>query len=124
MQNENSNNIIFAIVISAVILISWTWLYEKPRVEARKIENQKIIEQKQEFSDSKESADFYDDKIDFTARNNEPRDVKIDNIVLSKEEIIEQTKDQRVWVQTPELHGSINLKGMVFDDLTLANYQE
>ncbi|MFT7099131.1 MAG: YidC/Oxa1 family membrane protein insertase [Rickettsiales bacterium] len=124
MQNENSNNIIFAIVISAVILISWTWLYEKPRVEARKIENQKIIEQKQEFSDSKESADFYDDKIDFTAQNNEPRDVKIDNIVLSKEEIIEQTKDQRVWVQTPELHGSINLKGMVFDDLTLANYQE
>jgi YidC/Oxa1 family membrane protein insertase len=125
MQNENSKNIILAIVLSAVILISWTWLYEKPRIEAKQkqIESQKIITQNQKYLEAEKSSDF-DNSIDFATKNPEPEKIAIESVILPKEEIIDTTKDQRVRIQTPELHGSINLKGMLFDDLTLVNYRE
>jgi len=39
-----------------------------------------------------------------------------------REQIIKET--QRVTISTPELSGSINLKGARFDDLLLKNYRE
>ncbi|MFT6076846.1 MAG: YidC/Oxa1 family membrane protein insertase [Myxococcota bacterium] len=124
MQNENNKNIIFAIVLSAIILISWTWLYEKPRIEARQIESQKTTTQNKQNAKADNSPYFNDDQIDFTTNNAGSLGTKTNNIILPKEEILDSTKNQRVQIQTPELSGSINLKGMIFDDLTLVNYKE
>ena len=43
------------------------------------------------------------------------------NIIKPKEEIL--NNNQRVFIETPALKGSINLKGAILDDLELSNYK-
>ena len=127
MQNDNTKNILLASVLSAVILISWTWFYEKPKLEAQKLATQTSEQTSQVATANKINASQPQESIKnnpnllVKAPESQP---KIDGPVLSKEEIIATTQNQRVQIKTPELEGSINLKGLIFDDLTLVNYQE
>jgi len=123
MQNENTKNILLASLISAVILISWTWLYEKPRMEAQKqqlaiVTAQKQVEQSANNVQPKNVGQKNNSSQIAQERNSEPE------IELSREEIISNSKENRVQIKTPELNGSIDLKGVVFDDLTLVNYKQ
>ena len=57
-MQQNNKNILFATVLSMVILIAWTWLYEKPRAEKKlamqEAEQALIAEQK--FQEEKAGA--------------------------------------------------------------------
>ncbi|MCE3255459.1 MAG: rane protein insertase YidC [Rickettsiaceae bacterium] len=125
---QNNKNVILASILSAIVLIGWTWLYEKPRMEAQKLQAEKIAVQTQAQTSSQNLQDKASsnqaNKDNQIVQNRVQQKAEILEVVLPREEIIESSKSQRVLIKTDELHGSINLKGMVFDDLTLVNYHE
>ncbi|MBR71582.1 MAG: membrane protein insertase YidC [Rhodospirillaceae bacterium] len=103
----DKRNIIIAIGLVAIILIGWQFLVPTPQYvpENTDIEGQSSLDEKNE-------------KIDTTAKSESdqlfeilPRDVAIKG-------------SDRVIIESPRLHGSISLKGALFDDIRLKNYNE
>lgn len=117
----NNKNILLATILSLVVLLSWTWFYEKPRIEEKEeIQRQAKLEQKPLVSTP---------QAQVAATNNPAAIVEksAENQVLSlrnRQEILDETQNLRVAIKTDSLHGSIFLKGARLDDLTLANYYE
>ena len=95
----DNTNFFVAIVLSVGILMGFHYFYEAPRQAAVQ---QQVLEQKL----SKEAVT---DKSALTVPQRERKD------------IIAESK--RVQISTPELQGSINLKGARLDDLSLVNYR-
>ncbi len=118
MQNNNKN-ILLASFLSAVIIISWTWFYEKP-----KLETGKATEQSREMK-SVQSVEKLESPANDSKDLSSPRksSSETSSKILPKQEIIDASKNQRIKIKTPELEGSINLKGLIFDDLTLVKYR-
>ena len=93
-----------AIVLSVGIIFGWQYFVEKPRLAA-------ITQDHKNYS-------------------NQMKDIKtksanttiIDNKILDRSEAIQKTG--RVTISTPHLNGTIFLKGLRFDDLTLADYKQ
>lgn len=115
-MNENNKNVLLATILSATILISWTWFYEKPRAEkaaaAQKVAQVESVATKE---------------IKKEENKNEAKDERPQTLVSSatpREDIIKNSQDTRLPVITPELTGSINLKGALFDDLSFVNYRQ
>ena len=133
MNPQNNKNLILATSLSVIIMISWTWFYEKPRLE--KISLQHQIEQSNQGSkDEKISDKIVEENSNpaipnveklttEVAKNVNPEEKNdISTSFKTRKEIIEKTIDERIKIETKSLHGSINLKGAKFDDLTLAKY--
>jgi YidC/Oxa1 family membrane protein insertase len=133
MNPQNNKNLILATSLSVIIMISWTWFYEKPRLE--KISLQQQIEQSNKGSKDEKLADKIIEensnpsipnveKITTEVVKNVTPEEKNDSLASFKtrKEIIEKTTDERIKIESKSLHGSINLKGAKFDDLTLAKY--
>ncbi len=129
MNPQNNKNLILATSLSVIIMISWTWFYEKPRLE--KVALQQKITENKKISENK----ITDEKISDLATPNIEKnsneiskninlEEKNEAIILAKtgKEIIEKTSAERVRIASDSLHGSINLRGARFDDLTLAQY--
>ncbi len=136
---QENKNILLATFLSALVLISWTWFYEKPRLERLEAQKKIAIEQNQQKEPNiitkKPSADLADDKIapkvsKLDKENEAVKDssglpTKTSLLLLEpRKEILTITANDRVKISTPSLHGSIYLKGARFDDLTLAKYFE
>jgi YidC/Oxa1 family membrane protein insertase len=119
MQNENSKNILIACIISGLILIAWTLFYEKPRMESQKQEMAKIVAQQQNKKPNSEFKEILVEHKNYLT----PEEAKTTS-ELSREEAIANSEKERIQIKTPQLHGSINLKGVSFDDLTLVNYKQ
>ena len=133
MNPQNNKNLILATSLSVVIMISWTWFYEKPRLE--KIAIQQQINAETKNSKSEKSSDKIAEENSASQAPIVEKSVseatkkinleeKSEVIVLAKtgKEIIEKTSNERVRIESKSLHGSINLRGARFDDLTLAQY--
>lgn len=116
----NNKNVLVATVLSALILMAWTWLYEKPRLEAQ--EAQKKIESQLVLANENKVEAISSDKI----VQNSKIDLKKSNevVLASKDraEVLNETKKSRIKIKSENLHGSISLVGARFDDLTLAKY--
>jgi YidC/Oxa1 family membrane protein insertase len=115
---ENNKNILLATTLSAVVLLSWTWFYEKPRIE--KQEEQKRITQQQivkEVAENKPQVAEGSPDLKIEQKINE-----VAVSLKTREEILSQSESNRVKVESENLHGSISLIGARFDDLTLAQY--
>jgi len=113
-MNQNNQNTLLAIVLSVLILLGWTWFYEKPRAEKRLAEQQQksqLIAQKKTVIEKPEKS--------LSAQ--EPEAVIAPK---SRDESIAESKNMRLKISSESLHGSILLKGARFDDLTLAKYFE
>lgn len=122
MNNQNNKNLILATSLSVIILISWTWFYEKPRLEKVALE-QKKIQENSATNTSASSIDQVNAAQSSPTLKNAPDDSKIDNIAFkNRQEVIQESNVNRIKISSPTLHGSINLKGARFDDLTLAKY--
>lgn len=116
MQNNNKN-ILLATILSAVILLSWTWLYEKPRMERQEAQRKAALTQKP----AAETVKTVENK-GVAAIATKPQEAIL--ALKNREDILAESKNSRVSVQSDSLHGSISLKGARFDDLTLAKYFE
>jgi len=115
---ENNKNILLATVLSAVVLISWTWFYEKPRMEKQEAQR-RAMQQQAIVKEEKEVTEVAKDSVDLKPEQ------KIDEVALSlksRDEILSQSQNSRVKIASENLHGSISLIGARLDDLTLANY--
>ena len=93
-------NLFLAIGLSIAIIVIFQFLIPSQPIQKSNIENNEIIEPATSI-DGQTSASI--------------------NIIKPKEEIL--SKNQRVFINTPALSGSINLKGAILDDLTLSNYK-
>jgi len=98
-MNEQKN-LFLAIGLSIAIIVIFQFLIPSQPIQKSNTENNEIIEPATSI-DEQTSASI--------------------NIIKPKEEIL--SKNQRVFINTPALRGSINLKGAILDDLTLSNYK-
>jgi YidC/Oxa1 family membrane protein insertase len=114
-MQQNNKNILLATILSAVILLSWTWLYEKPRIEQQEKER-KILATKKPVAETVKAVD----SKGLTAITTKPQETIL--ALKNRDEILEKSKTQRVEIKSENLHGSLSLKGARFDDLTLAKY--
>jgi YidC/Oxa1 family membrane protein insertase len=104
-SNNNNNNFVIALVLSALILVGFQYFYIKPQQE--RFRQQAVLQAgSQNATGPKEAAAI-------AAASNAPRE----RTAVIKE-------NQRIAINTPELHGSIDLKGARFDDLQLIKYRE
>ena len=119
---QDNKNVIFATVLSAMILLSWTWLYEKPKAEKLELQKKVAAEtQKVETPSPSNKVAVSDDvsNINLSA-NKKPEEVIL--ATKTRGEILNNSKENRIRISSENLHGSISLKGARFDDLTLAKY--
>ena len=94
MENKN---LILAIFLSVTILMGWNYLFEKPRLE--KMHAATAQAKKQEVIVTKVIPQF-------------------------KERSIEVDHQDRIKIENNYLSGSLNLRGLRFDDLTLKGYKD
>jgi YidC/Oxa1 family membrane protein insertase len=101
---ENQNNLLIAIVLSIIILISYNMLYEAPRKDAM---------QQTAFAEklASESGAAKAPKAETAAAP------------VAKDRATLIAADRRVRIDTPEIEGSIRLKGARLDDVVLKNYK-
>ena len=120
MNKDNNKNLLLATTLSVIIMISWAWFYEKPRME--KISMQNNLQEKTS-STQLESNNKTDSTANSSASLNKISDEEKTPVSLkTRQEIIEKENNERIKISSNSLHGSINLRGARFDDLTLAKY--
>lgn len=115
---KNNQNILLATVLSAMILLSWTWFVEKPRIEKQEVQKQ-LLAEKQSKDATVQSVESKGSTATTTI-STKPTETVL--ALKNRDEILAAGKDHRVKIESESLHGSISLKGARFDDLTLAKY--
>ena len=101
-MNYSILNLITAIVLSVAIIFGWQHFYEKPRLE-------KLAEQTKQYN-----------KTVKTIKENSKQNLEVE--VLARSDAIAGVS--RVNIKSKALSGSISLKGLRFDDLTLLSYRQ
>ncbi len=102
-MNHNITNLVAAIALSIAIVFGWQHFYEKPRLD-------KLAEQHKQYTQQLEA-------IKHVQVSELPKEEAI-----SREASVKSVK--RIKIQSPSLSGSIALKGLRFDDLTLLQYKQ
>lgn len=123
---QDNKNILLATILSGVILISWTWFYEKPKIEKREQAKKILLQEQKEkatlennlVKNSENKLEIDSPVVNSETKNNEDAPA----ILKDRAEIINASKENRVSISSENLHGSISLEGARFDDLTLAKY--
>ena len=115
---ENNRNYMVAIGLSIVVLIAWQFFYVTPKMERERADTQQertvSAEQASPGSDAAiPSATTSDTATPSATAGDQP---------ASREEAL--SSGARITIDTPDLTGSINLKGARIDDLSLKNYHE
>ncbi|NBT85553.1 MAG: membrane protein insertase YidC [Alphaproteobacteria bacterium] len=104
---SEQRNLVVAIGLSLAILIGFNFFYEKPKY-AEAIHHAEIAK-----NTSLNSA--------ITADKDSGPAFEVSKVVDRSQAL---STESRIIIQTPKLHGSINLKGARLDDITLAEYHE
>ncbi|PPR79968.1 MAG: Membrane protein insertase YidC [Alphaproteobacteria bacterium MarineAlpha2_Bin1] len=112
-----NKNLLIAIVLSIAILLGFQLIYGVPTVEKPNLEKGQIDSSDQNNVSENNLEPQVTDKI--ISKKNE---LVEEEVFVNREKIISQTS--RVDIESEKLQGSIQLKGALFDDLTLLNYGE
>ena len=109
MNNKDDYNkrIIIATILSTILMILWIRYYGKKTIPAEVLEAQKEVKQEQVI-ETKEK-----EKID--------TEIQQEEISFNENEVLEE---KLLNIDTEKLKGSINLRGLVFDNLILENYKQ
>ncbi|MCG5239226.1 membrane protein insertase YidC [Azospirillum doebereinerae] len=113
----DQRNLIIAIALSIAILLGFQYFYEKPRVEQQKqLAAQQAAQTEQTVAPLPGVPGTPGAQVPGAAA-----EVAKDRATLVAEQV---AAGSRVKIDTPSLHGSVNLVGGRIDDLTLATYRE
>ena len=104
---DNARNMILAIVLSALVLIGWSFLSERFLPTASEPSTE-IVDGEQVVLPNPEADPAADS----------PRAMR------ALAEVLAESRETRVAIETPRLQGSINLTGARIDDLVLVDYRE
>ena len=107
-----SRNLILAIVLSIGVLLIWSLFVEDPYQQPMTSNNSDVNLDSSNLN-SLESQSI--DEIEDILEANDTNSISLD---------IALREDQRVQINTNNILGSINLKGLKIDDITLKNYKE
>lgn len=111
---QDNKNVLLAVILSTIVLVGWTFFYEKPKAE--KLAAARKIAQEQGLTQTPQP-------INAPTKELKTDDVEKPVITLKeRHEIIDDSQKDRVTISNNSLNGSIYLKGAKFDDLTLAKY--
>lgn len=113
---QQNKNVLLATVLSAVILLSWTWFYERPRIEKQEAQK-KLTTQTKPIVETVKPVEGKDGKTVAAVKPQEAIPA-----LKNRDEILAQSANSRVKIESESLNGSISLKGARFDDLKLAKY--
>ena len=114
---ENNRNYIVAIVLSVAILFGWQYFYMNPKLEA-----QRQAQLAQQTTDAANGKTANTAASTTGTQTGGAIPAAGATAAVSREKAIEG--ESRVTIDTPDLFGTINLKGARFDDLKLKNYRE
>ncbi len=98
-----SKNVLFAIILSTIVLIFWATFFEPPLVEERNVENE--VTQNENLSSP---------SIDESEKETKKE--------VTRNDVINNTN--RIKVENKNIKGSISLKGGIIDDIFFKNYNE
>lgn len=127
MQNKNEKSkLILAVAISFIILLSWTWFVDKPKMEEQnRLKAQQKIELLEKQKIERQEAELKQG-VDYKNPNINGEDVVIAPVeevkIIGKDEALK--KDERIVFENEAIKGSINLTGLKIDDLVLKKYNE
>lgn len=122
-MTENKN-LILAMVLSVVILIGWQYFIIEPRLEAERVreaaQTEALTDTQTQAGNSQAPVAQLPDSgsVDRSA----PAGAFNTGSAANRDDVLAQSG--RVVIDTPNLAGSINLKGARFDDLRLKTYRE
>ncbi|MDA9231389.1 membrane protein insertase YidC, partial [Rickettsiales bacterium] len=125
-NNENNSNILWATILSIVVLVAWTFIYEAPRVkkaeELRKVQ-QDLKSKNIESSSINNNQNFQQEELNIKKKPQKiaPHDNKI---LVDEELAVKNSFKNRVIIKSDKLSGSINLQGAKFDNLYLNQYRD
>lgn len=119
---QNNKNILIATTLSLIVLLGWTWFYEKPRLEQKEFAQRQFLkQQKLQQQEVKKAATEIKTQEKGVVRGKNLEEILV---LKDKNTIIDNSKSERIKISSDNLHGSISLRGARFDDLTLAKYFE
>jgi len=101
-RQAETQNMVIAMVLSVLILIYWDYYIEAPRQKAESAALRARAQTEQTLAKTPEQA--------------------APIVIKPRTELL--TESTRLPIRSPSLHGSIALKGLRIDDLTLARYRE
>ena len=107
-----SRNLILAIVLSIGVLLIWSLFVEDPYQQPMTNNNSDVNLDSSNLNNL-ESQSI--DEIEDILEANDTSSISLD---------IALREDERVQINTNNILGSINLKGLKIDDITLKNYKE
>ncbi|QJE71872.1 membrane protein insertase YidC [Aerophototrophica crusticola] len=120
----DQKNLLLAIAISVAILFGFHFFYELPRqraLQAEQARQQALVEQQAPAGPAADptlpqaTVPGQAPGSETVVSNAPPAGPRERTVVLGE--------TQRLKIDTPRIHGSVNLRGGRFDDLTLANYR-
>lgn len=101
-MNNSFANLVVAIILSILIVFGWQHFVEKPKIAKATAEKKAISRQIEKVKTEQKKS--------------------VVNLIVGRDEAI--TQAPRVSIESELLAGSISLKGLRFDDLTLQKYRE
>ena len=101
---KEQGNLLLAIVLSLLILLGFQYFFESPKME-KEVEKKKQLKQTED-SLKNNLANLEDEVVGY---------LELDDAL---------NKNERIKIDAPRLQGSISLKGIKIDDLTLKDYKE
>ncbi|MEO0543158.1 MAG: membrane protein insertase YidC [Pseudomonadota bacterium] len=119
---DNNRNLFLTIGLSVAILALWQVFFINPRIEAER-QAQLALQAEQQTSQ------VVDGNVGSASDLPTPG-AQVDSTIPGSESSASLNRDaalataERIIIDTPTLHGSLNLRGARFDDLTLANYHD
>ncbi|MEM1378828.1 MAG: membrane protein insertase YidC, partial [Pseudomonadota bacterium] len=123
---ENNRNLFLTIGLSVAILALWQIFFINPRIEAERQAQLELEAQQQTSQTVQPGTSSSSGDVPTPAAGAVGGDVGIPTAgggALVNREAALAAAD-RIVIDTPTLHGSLNLQGARFDDLTLADYRE
>lgn len=120
---DNNRNLFLTIGLSVAILALWQVFFINPRIEAERQAQLELQAQQQETAQSVEGSVNGESGVPTPGAQADTTIPSTDSSAfVDRDSALEAA--ERVIIDTPKLHGSLNLRGARFDDLTLADYRE